>query len=72
MESFAWLFGSRGAAALRLGRHTTSHTSKNVTNALGLIEEESFVCPCYYTENFYIKKVRERPPAGPLCTTRER
>lgn len=68
MDSFVWLLGSRGTAALRLGRHTSSHSSKNVANAPWL--EEEFVCPCYYTENFYIRKVRGRPPAGPLSYNR--
>lgn len=61
LNSLVWLLGSRGAAALRLGRHISS---KNVANAPWL--EEEFVCPCYYTENFYIRKVRRRPPRAPF------
>ena len=66
VDTFAWLVGARGAAALRALSSSPSSSafssSKNNVNNNddSMALEERFLCPCYYTENFFIKKVRAR------------
>ena len=63
VDTFAWLVGARGVAALRAlsPSPSTSISSKNNVNSSdSMTLEEQFLCPCYYTENFFIKKVRDR------------
>ena len=65
-DSLAWLLGSRTAAALRLvdpkfsspssSRRLYASSASPTTDANQRLEEE-LLCPCYYTENFFIKKV---------------
>ena len=61
LDSLAWLLGSRTVAALRLDPRpfSCSASVKTRGRANDRWLEEEFVCPCYYTENFYIKKASD-------------
>ena len=70
-DSLAWLLGSRTTAALRLDPRpffssrplSSSPPSSSFEKHDGTTAdanhwlEEELLCPCYYTENFFIKKV---------------
>lgn len=62
----AWILGARGVAALRLRPDWSHvHADARTTPYRWMEAEEDLRCPCYYTRNFFLKKVRPVAPHHP-------
>ena len=56
--SVAWVLRSRGAFALGLSSLSSPRKATTKGGGQGTWQEEEFICQCYYSKNFFVKKVR--------------